>query len=165
MKNNTIRKISIDAIGIALVYIASTLLHINIGASNPNLGDAFVFLFALAFGPVSGMIVGSVGSLLADLVIFPTTAIFSFVIKGLEGLVVGLISHNKKNTFIQILACIVGSIIMVGLYFVCKAFVYGNIETAIISIYSNLIQAILSIIIAIIIYEILYKYNVFKNKE
>jgi len=165
MIRSKVKMISIDAIGIALVYIASTLLHINIASSNPNLGDAIIFVFSLCFGPITGMIVGSVGSFLADLVIFPATCVFSFIIKGLEGLVVGLIGYNKKNTFIHVIACILGSVIMVSLYFLCKAFIYGNLQTAIVSIYSNLVQAILSIIIGIIIYKIIEKNKLLEKIE
>ena len=58
-----------------------------------NLGDAIIFSIALVFGPVAGFISGAVGSALADIILgYAIWAPFTFVIKGLEGYLVGLAS-------------------------------------------------------------------------
>ena len=92
-----VHKISINAIGIALVFISTCVLNVNIGTSLTNLGDAFIFLFACFFGPISGLVCGSIGSFLADLVVFPVTAFYTLIIKGLEGLIVGLLTNLVYN--------------------------------------------------------------------
>lgn len=58
-----------------------------------------------------------------------------------------------RNIF-NIVSMLAGSVIMVGGYFLAKAFIYGNMETALISLTNNIIQAIASLVIAILLTNI-----------
>jgi len=49
---------------------------------------------------------------------------FTFVIKGLEGLLVGKIAENKENTAARITAIVVGGIIMICGYYIVEVFVF-----------------------------------------
>jgi uncharacterized membrane protein len=67
-----------------------------------NLGDAVVYIAALLFGPLYGLVAGGVGSSLADLLGgYGVFAPFTLVIKGLEGLLVGILAwpifHRHKR--------------------------------------------------------------------
>jgi uncharacterized membrane protein len=62
-----------------------------------NIGDVFVILAALWLGPRAGFLVGAIGPTMADAVGYPQFMVATFVIKGLEGLVVGYIGGGFKK--------------------------------------------------------------------
>ncbi|TXT66670.1 MAG: putative membrane protein [Promethearchaeota archaeon] len=95
-----------------------------------NIGDAAVMLTSLLFGPVIGSIGGGVGSALADIFLgYPIYAPATLIIKGLEGLVVGLISNPKKTVrrihYKDVLAVLIGGLIMVFGYFLYEIILFG----------------------------------------
>ena len=163
MKNkNLTKQLVINALGIALVIIATSFLSMTISSSFINLGDVFIFFFGIYFGPVTGLLVGGFGSFFADVLVHPSTMVYTLFIKGLEGLVIGLCAKGlrkyMKNSLLRnifnIVSMLAGSVIMVGGYFLAKAFIYGNMETALISLTNNIIQAIASLMIAILLTNI-----------
>ena len=168
-----VHKMVINAIGIALVFIATSILNVTVGTSLVNLGDAFIFIIAFLFGPTAGLIAGSIGSFLADLAVFPITALYTLFIKGVEGLVFGLICNkikskyynNIKENILLLIPCVVSCLIMMVGYFFAESFLYGSYQTALVSIYSNLVQSILSIIIFYGLYNILKRIKIFQRKE
>ncbi|MBQ8205973.1 MAG: ECF transporter S component, partial [Bacilli bacterium] len=64
-----VHKMVINAIGISLVFISTAILNVTVGTSLVNLGDAFIFIIAYLFGPIAGLVAGSIGSCLADLAV------------------------------------------------------------------------------------------------
>ncbi len=168
----TTKKMVISALGIALVTISTAFLHLNIGIAFVTLGDVFINVMAILFGPIVGLLSGGFGSFFGDLIAHPSTMFYTLIIKGLEGLVVGLIAKNakkdglsfmKKNIF-YFISMLVGSIIMVGGYFIAKAFFYGSVETAVVSIMPNVLQALVGLVIALIIVNIISKTNLIKKE-
>ena len=49
---------------------------------------------------------------------------------------------------------------MIGGYYLAEAFMYGSMEAAIISIYTNILQASLSIVTFLIVYNLLIKVKI-----
>lgn len=81
-----------------------------------------IFAFAFTFGPVIGGISGAVGSSLSDaLGGFGTFAPFTFIIKGLEGFLAGLISQRQFRGR-ALFGWVVGSIVMVVGYFLAESY-------------------------------------------
>ena len=79
----------------------------------------------------------------------------TFVVKGLEGYLVGTIYKNKTTTS-ALVATILGGIVIVAGYFIAEYFVFDP-GVAIASILTNTIQAVMSVIISMILYAILRK--------
>jgi uncharacterized membrane protein len=123
---------TLSAVAIALVFVSTFSIQVPIPATGGyfNFGDIAIFILALTFGPVIGGISGSIGSSLSDLLGgFGIFAPFTFVIKGLEGLLAGLISQRmfRGGTLIgwsisNLLGWIVGSVAMVGGYFLAESY-------------------------------------------
>jgi uncharacterized membrane protein len=118
---------------IALVFLATYIIQVPIIATQGyfNLGDIMIFVAALTFGPIVGGVSGAVGSALSDAISgFGIFAPFTFVIKGLEGFVAGLVARRVPGLTGKILAWIAGSIIMVTGYFVSEwlfiAWIFGS---------------------------------------
>ncbi len=129
------KKISLLALFCALVVVATMIIRLPIPATGGyfNLGDTIIFIASLLLGPVFGMIAGGVGSALADVIGgFAQYAPWTLVIKGIEGLVAGLLilafRANPKTVPGSLLAF--GSFIVAGLwmtagYFGAEYVMYG----------------------------------------
>lgn len=144
MKNNLVRKLVLSGLFIALVFLATyfTRIPTPLPGGYFNLGDAVIMLAAVFIGPVGGMIAGGIGSAFADmaasaLIFAPIT----LVVKGIEGLVVGLISAKYRRDYLEtrraspfnmnlIFALIVGALIMVAGYFSGEAFILSLFDSA-----------------------------------
>lgn len=134
--------IILSAVMAALVTVATYIIQIPVPATNGyiNIGDAMVFTSSLAFGPFIGCIAGGLGSSLADMLAgYWTFAPITFIVKGLEGLLAGLIS-NGKSIRRDILAVLIGGIIMVSGYLISETYLLGYGSAALVEVPGNLFQ-------------------------
>ena len=116
-----------------------------------NVGDVVIMTSALLLGRKYGAYIGAIGPALADL--FLGYVPITFVVKGIEGYLVGTV-YNHKTTTSALVATILGGIIIVAGYFIAEYFVFDP-GVAIASILTNAIQAVMSVIISMILYAIL----------
>ena len=118
----------LSAMMAALVTVSTYVIQIPVPATNGyiNIGDVMVFTSALVFGPLVGGIAGGLGSSLADILggYWPFVPV-TFVVKGLEGLVSGLISDSRHVTK-DTLAVLAGGIIMISGYFLAAVSAMGQ---------------------------------------
>jgi uncharacterized membrane protein len=118
--------ITITAVFTALVFLSTYLFQIPIPATQGyfNLGDIMIFITALTFGPVVGGFAGGIGSALSDaLGGFGTFAPFTLIIKGLEGIVAGLLSRRSVQRRALMIGWAAGSVVMVLGYFLAESFI------------------------------------------
>ena len=90
-----VRTTTLFALLIALTTVATMVVQIPTPPTQGyiNVGDSMIYVSALLFGPLAGLLAGGIGSALADwLTGYGQFAPYTLVIKGLEGLVVGLIA-------------------------------------------------------------------------
>ncbi len=83
-------------LGLFVAFTAiATFIHIpGPYGSYFNLGEVAIYLIALLCGPVSGAIAGALGSSLVDIGLgYSVWAPFTFIIKGVEGYIVGRLGH------------------------------------------------------------------------
>jgi uncharacterized membrane protein len=94
--------IAITAAFTALVFVATFSFRIPLPISGGyfNLGDVVIYVTALSFGPWIAAFAGGVGSMLSDIIGYPIYAPWTLLIKGMEGLIVGLLftKFNRKGT-------------------------------------------------------------------
>jgi uncharacterized membrane protein len=109
------RTLAITAIMTAIVFVLTRLVQVPTPARGYiHLGDAGIFFSALAFGPWVGAVSGGLGTALADITSgYPQWAIFSFLIHGAQGWVVGWLSRKLTGWTGLIASAIIGSIIVV----------------------------------------------------
>ncbi len=139
----------------ALTTVATILIQIPVPQTKGyiNLGDTMVILSGLLLGSLAGFIAGGVGSALADIVSgYGHWAPFTLVIKGLEGLIVGIFA--KKGRVVTLLGTIIGGTVMVIGYFIVEYFLYG-LGGALAELPGNIFQAVSGIVLANITYSIL----------
>jgi uncharacterized membrane protein len=153
-----------------LSFLGTLFIRVPIPATGGyfNLGDTFVMIAALLYGPLIGGLVGLIGPALADAVGFPQFILATAVVKGIEGIAVGAIGGKSTGGSLSrpVIALIVGIIILVGGYFVFEAFIYPMLaktipffgvtdaKAAVAEIFPNLLQGIISAIIAFGIWRV-----------
>ena len=122
-----------------------------------NFGDTIIFVASAILGPIGGLVSGGIGSMIADLIFAPSYALITLIVKGLEGLIAGLVVNFIKKLTTQVnwsdyLAFIVGFIVggleMVLGYYIGGGLLLGilegdmrlGFEISLIDIPSNFIQ-------------------------
>ena len=161
--NNKTKLLVLNGLMIALVCIATMVIQIPIPMTDGyvNIGESIIFVTSILFGPISGMIAGGLGSALADILTgYSHWALFTLLIKGFEGYIVGTIVKKNANLVKNILATLFGVVIMVVGYLLAGTFLQGSFIIALGSVLSNMLQGIISMIIGIPIasYLITVKY-------
>lgn len=148
MEKDNVKKIVYGAFMMALVTIGTMVIQIPTPATKGyiNVGDSFIFLTSALFGPAMGFISGGLGSSLADLLSgYAYWAPWTLVIKGLEGLIVGIL-YKGYSEYAKIFSLLVGALWMVLGYYIAGGIMYG-FKASLVDVPSNLIQGFSSIII------------------
>ncbi|MDJ0808449.1 MAG: ECF transporter S component [Desulfobacterales bacterium] len=162
-------RVGVTVAFITLAFLGTTVIRIPIPATGGyfNLGDTFVMAAALLYGPLVGGAVGMVGPALADAVGFPQFILATGVVKGIEGLLIGLLSRRNASTGRILLALAVGIVVLVGGYYLFEAHIYPLLAkripffgvtdraAALIEIGPNFLQGGLSAVIAFGIWKVL----------
>jgi len=167
---NILFQVGIIAAFSTLAFVGTLIIRIPIPVTGGyfNLGDTFVMTAALLYGPLVGGLVGAIGPAAADAVGFPQFILATAVVKGIEGLLVGLIGWKSgTGRWRRISALIVGIAVLVSGYYIFEAVIYPAIaqtipffavtdaKAALAEIPPNLLQGIISAIVAYGIYKVL----------
>ncbi|WP_430886211.1 ECF transporter S component [Fusibacter sp. JL216-2] len=128
------KKLVLAGLMAALATVGTIVIQIPTGGGYIHLGDSIVYLCGILLGPVLGGAAAAIGSMLADVFSgYAAYAIPTFLIKGIDAMVVGFIyMHLMKNkeglvhTAIRYtVAFVPGGIIMMVGYAVTEYFFYG----------------------------------------
>jgi uncharacterized membrane protein len=163
-------KVAVIAVFATLAFLGTTVIRVPIPGSGGyfNLGDTFVMTAGLLYGPLVGALVGLIGPALADALGFPSFILATAIIKFCEGGAVGLISRtaSSQDSIRPLLALGVGILILVGGYYIFEASIYpflaqsipyfdvSDPKAALTEIIPNLLQGIISAVIAYGIFRI-----------
>ena len=119
-----------------------------------HLGNTMLFTIAIIFGKKKGAIAGAIGMGLFDLLsAWAIWAPFTFVIRGVMGYIIGVISwgDNKKGNSIirNIVAIVISGIWMLAGYYIAEVILYGNWASPVASIPGNITQLVVGLIISV----------------
>lgn len=162
--------VGIAAAFATLAFVGTTIIRIPIPATGGyfNLGDTFVMIAGLLYGPLIGGLVGLIGPALSDAIGFPQFILATAIVKGLEGAIVGAIGGKSSGGSVirPVLALALGVVILVSGYFIFEAFVYPLLakkipffgvtdpKAAMAEVIPNLLQGIISAVIAFGIWRV-----------
>ncbi|MFZ5352859.1 MAG: ECF transporter S component [Bacillota bacterium] len=130
----------------ALTYIAVSFINIPYGNGGViHLGDSMIFLSAVLFGRKHSAISGAVGMAMFDLFSpYTVWAPYTFVIKGVMGLIAGSIAfsgESKGTSWLKNgLGMVLAGLWMVAGYYAAEVMIYGNALAPMASLPGNLIQ-------------------------
>lgn len=151
------RTISINALAIALVCLSTMFLQFPIPLGYAHLGNCFILISGVFFGPVTGLLAGGIGSALSDLLTgYAQWIIPTLIIKGINGLCVGYIANRTGLTANMFkirtaIAGVVGIVIMVIGYFIGGSILYGSIYTGATQIPGLVMEGIIGILLFYVI--------------
>ena len=138
----------------ALVAVVTRMVQIPMPATEGyvNVGDAVIIAGALLFGGLVGGVAGGIGSALADVLGgYSHWAPFTLVIKGLEGLLIGLAASCLNPDLRRLGGLLVGGAValggmvwMVSGYFLVEWHLY-SLAPALASLPGNVFQAVVSL--------------------
>lgn len=139
MKNDmNVKKLAVTGMMAAMICVLTIFPHIPLGSGYIHLGDGLILLGVMLLGPL-GIPAAAIGSMLADLLVYPVYAPVTLVVKGLMALVAWLI-YRKGNVRRMVLACVAAEAVMVLGYFAYEWFAVP--EFAVADIPGNLIQGV-----------------------
>ena len=165
MEQNNVKKIVYGAFMMALVTIGTMVIQIPTPATKGyiNVGDSFIFLSSALFGPAMGFVTGGIGSALADLLSgYAYWSPWTFIIKGIEGLIVGLMYKKYTKEYLKVVSLIIGALWMVLGYYMAGGIMYG-FKASLVDVPSNLVQGFASIIIGYILIRLISRLELFNK--
>ena len=159
MKKST-RTIVLTALFMALTMVGTMFITVPLPTGYANLGDAFVLIAVFVLGPFWGTIAGGVGSCLADLFGWITYAPGTLIIKSLMAITayyiyLALKKSTKKEMLSQIVAGIVGAVVMAVGYFIYETLFFVTAGVAIVSLPYNLMQGALGMAVAVMVMRVI----------
>ena len=143
----------------ALVAVTTFAVQIYIPATRGylNFGDIMIFVSALTFGPAVGGFAGGVGSAISDVAGgYAYFAPYTFMIKGLEGIIAGLLS-NRISHRRDVAAVVVAGTEMITGYFLAEFFPLQIGWAALAEVPANILQIVVGGIIGLPIALIIRK--------
>ncbi|SMB86781.1 Uncharacterized membrane protein [Desulfonispora thiosulfatigenes DSM 11270] len=170
----TVKQLVFAGLMAALVTVGTMLIQIPSPTKGYiHIGDTIVYLSGILLGPVVGGLAAAVGSGLADLFTgYLVYAPVTFIVKGLDAMIVGFIYHKlvngeatKGKKLMSFAAAVFGGgVIMVGGYLVYESFLYGFVP-ALAGVPGNLTQAIGGGILAAPLLLALGKLNIIESRK
>jgi len=145
--------LAIVAIMTSITFVLTFLVRVPTPARGyVHLGDAGVFFGAFGFGPWIGAISGGLGTLLSDVAAgYPQWAVFSFLIHGLQGWLVGWLSRRWPGTGGLLLSAVLGGVVVVGGYFGAGVLLSG-LGAAIGEVPLNVVQVVAGAVVGVPLY-------------
>lgn len=168
--SKTIREMVQIALMTAITYLAVSFLHIPYGSGGVvHLGDSMIFVAAILLGTRTAVISGALGMTMFDAFSgYMSYAPYTFVIKAVMALIVGLIAnsgHAKGKSLVKnIIGIVLAGVWGVAGYFGAEVIMYQNVYSAAAYVLGNIIQVTAGGVIALILLEALKRTRYFENR-
>ncbi len=152
MKHFSTQAITINALAMALVCLSTMFLQFPIPLGYANLGNCFILIISVFFGPVTGLLAGGIGSAMADLLTgYSQWVLPTLITIGLMGLSVGILAHRTRNFFAFHKLCVkiapvVGIFIMIIGYFIGGSILYGSFYVGATQLPALIAEAVIGIV-------------------
>ena len=150
-----VRWLCVTAVFMAMTIVLSmSIFSIPVPGGHLYLCDVIICTAALVLNPLPAFCVGGIGSFLGDLLFYPAPMFVSLAAHGLQAIVISRISHGRggrRSLALDLLAVIVGSVVMVALYTLGRAYVYATPEYAVIKLPYEILQAVIGAAAALLL--------------
>lgn len=149
----TIRRMCYAALFCAMIIVLSSF-GVPVPGGHLYLNDIVICLASVLLGPVWAMAAAGLGAFLGDAIFYPAPMYVSLVTRGLQGLVISLISHytfRKHPKTAAVLGVAVGAVIMVVGYSVGREFFYGKPGAWIVKLPYQISQAVVGAALGLVL--------------
>ncbi len=152
------KTVAFSAVFAAAVAIATLAISIPFGPGYLNCGEIVIYTAAFLFGSLVGGLAGGIGAASVDLILggFAVWAPITFVVKGLEGFVVGKVSGESIKS--KLIAVLLGAPIMIAGYVLATWYMYGYPAALFFELPIDILQAGLGAAVAIPLSHTLQNY-------
>ncbi len=152
MKSN-VKSLTLSALMAALICVLTIFPHIPIpaGSGYVHLGDGVILLAVMLLGPLA-IPAAAIGSMLADLLVYPLYAPVTLVVKALVALTAWLI-YRRGSVARTIAAFLLAELVMVAGYFAYEWFAVP--EYAVVDVLGNLIQGAAGVALGLLLSALL----------
>jgi uncharacterized membrane protein len=145
-QNRNALKVAMVAVLTAVVVVFTLVVRIPTAKGYLNLCDVAICFIAFTFGPWSAFIAAGLGTALADLISgYAQWAPISFVVHGVEGLLIALIVRQKGNEAVSIFRKLLAGLVCIATvslgYFVLSALFISTASVAAAEIPGNIAQS------------------------
>ncbi|MDY4761989.1 ECF transporter S component [Streptococcus thoraltensis] len=158
------RRVTISALFMAVTIILSaSFLSIPVPGGHFYFNGIVIFLVGLLFPPLEAMIVAGIGSFLGDFFFYPAPMFVTLVTHSLQVLVISVVVGSKlkkagKGRFWLVMS--LGALVDIIGYGLGRAFVYANVQYAMLKLPFDLLAVILSMAV---VYFLYFKTSIFKD--
>lgn len=156
MKDKKALKIAMLAISIAVVAVFTIAVRVPTPTGGYlSLCDVAVTFVSFAFGPIVGLIAGGLGTAFADLIGgYPQWAVISFVVHGLEGLLIGLLVRGTKDAiWRKIVAGVIATAVVSLGYFALTGLFLTTFPEALTEVGPNALQGGVGAVLGLALYS------------
>lgn len=161
----TTKQLCLNAILIALTFIVTRFIQIPIPLGYFNIGNTIILIACLLCPAPSGMIIGCLGSALADLTSYPVYTIPTAIIKLLFPLVFYIIVKlPTKKINIYILAAAISTLIPLFGYTITGGILYGGFVAGLAQFPGLFIEYLANLALFIIILKPTLKFSKIINQ-
>lgn len=130
-----------------LVFARIFLIPVAFTHGNINLSDVGIVIAGLLFGIKSGALVGAASGFLLDLLSgYPQYMLFSLLIHGVQGAIIGTARGRALKG--QLLAGGASILVLVGGYFIANSLFYGW-TAGLLGLMTDLVQGIVGVVLGI----------------
>ena len=141
------RKMVYMALFTTMIFVATNIrIHLPLGTGGlVHIGTLMMFAIALKYGKTYGAVSAAIGMSLFDVLMgWGAWAPGTFFVRLIAGFLVGFIAHSNKSfgssIIKNILAIIVGGVVIVSGYYIFESIFITNFHGALLSIPGNLMQ-------------------------
>ena len=158
-------KVAFAAVFAALVCASTLIFIVSIPATSGyfNLGETVIYIAALLFGPFVGAVSGGVGAAVADALVAVQFAPGTLVIKGFEGVIVGILNRKIQRRISSLslsatVSVMIGGLEMVAGYFIYEQVVLGYpLAGALTEVPFNIVQMLVGLVVAVPIMHVVLR--------
>ncbi|MDD3057445.1 MAG: ECF transporter S component [Sphaerochaeta sp.] len=145
-QNRNALKVAMVAVLTAVVVVFTLVVRIPTAKGYLNLCDVAICFIAFTFGPWSAFIAAGLGTALADLISgYAQWAPISFVVHGVEGLLIALIVRQKGNEAVSFARKLLAGLVCIATvslgYFALSALFISTVSVAAAEIPGNIAQS------------------------
>lgn len=146
------------AVVASLVLVATSFLKVPTPTGYVHLGDGIIYAAAIAFGPSFAAVSGAVGSTLADVLGgYFIWAPWTFIIKGVAGLIIGKMGHGKSRSA-QALSMVIAGVWTVAGYAAGTAVLYSP-ASVLAEVLGNIVQVGSGVAVGMVVGPVLTSLN------
>lgn len=148
----TVKQMCMTAVFIALTFVITRFIQVPIPLGYFNVGNSIILLSCVMLPSPAGILVGSIGSALADLTSYPVYTIPTLIIKLLMPLVFYML-YQGKHKYSYMLAALVSTLIPLAGYTIVGGVLYGGLVAGLAQLPGLLVEYVANFAIFVALYR------------